>query len=155
MAEFRPIIFKIDEEYYGIEIERVEAIERGQQIVRVPNSSKNIKGIINLRGEIIPVVSLRSKFNSANQEYAGKTELIIVTASGSKVAFEVDKVDEIHDVNDTNMIAMPSIAKGEGVDYFNKVAKIDNKLVIMIEPDMILSDDEIRAAEEMVSTMSE
>lgn len=155
MTEFRPIIFKIDEEYYGIEIERVEAIERGQQIVRVPNSSKNIKGIINLRGEIIPVVSLRSKFNSANQEYAGKTELIIVTASGSKVAFEVDKVDEIHDVNDTNMIAMPSIAKGEGVDYFNKVAKIDNKLVIMIEPDMILSDDEIRAAEEMVSTMSE
>lgn len=155
MAEFRPIIFKIDEEYYGIEIERVEAIERGQQIVRVPNSSKNIKGIINLRGEIIPVVSLRSKFNSANQEYVGKTELIIVTASGSKVAFEVDKVDEIHDVNDTNMIAMPSIAKGEGVDYFNKVAKIDNKLVIMIEPDMILSDDEIRAAEEMVSTMSE
>ena len=155
MAIFRPVIFKIDDELYGIDIERVEAIERGQQVVRVPNAAKNIRGIINLRGEIIPVVSLRAKFHSANVNSTGNTELLIVSIDENKVALEVDKVDEIHDVEENNMIAMPNIAKGQGVDYFDKVAKIDNKLIIMIRPDELLSEAELAVAQKLVESMSE
>ena len=89
MAAFQPIIFNLGDELYGINIINVRAIEQTQTIVRVPNSSSNIKGIINLRGEIIPVIDLKAKFGLGGTDN-GQYELIIVnnkdrTSSTSKM----------------------------------------------------------------------
>ena len=141
MAVFQPVVFKLDTELYGIDIAKVNAIEHGQEIVRVPNSSGNIKGIINLRGEVIPVVNMRTKFK-ISAATAEDPELIIVNTENRKIALEVDDVEEIHNIDADNIVDMPTIAKGEGVKYFDKVAKVDGKLIIMIKPEELLSSEE-------------
>ena len=89
MTAFQPIIFNLGDELYGINIINVRAIEQTQTIVRVPNSSSNIKGIINLRGEVIPVIDLKAKFGLGGTDN-GQHELIIVNNKDRKIALEVD-----------------------------------------------------------------
>ena len=96
MAVFQPIVFKLGNEIYGVNIAYVNAIEQGQEIVRVPNSSGNIKGIINLRGEVIPVVDLKAKFKSASASSGEDSgQLIIVNLENRKIAMEVDGVETV------------------------------------------------------------
>lgn len=150
MAIFQPVIFNLDNECYGLDIENVNAIEHYQDVVRVPNASKNIKGIINLRGEVIPVYDLRAKFNTPNQQAVANSEFIIVKIGENKIAIEVDGVQEIHNFEESQMVEMPLIAKGEGVDYFQSVARIDNKLVIIVNPKKLLTEAELEAVEQLV-----
>lgn len=152
MSTFQPVIFKLDGETFGMDITYVNAIEREQQIVRVPNASHNIKGIINLRGEVIPVVDLRSKFNSVNKTAPAETELVIINLETAKIALEVDGVEEIHNIDAADIVEMPVIAKGDDVDYFDKVAKVDNKLIIVINPVNLLTKEETKAVESLVES---
>lgn len=151
MAVFQPIVFSLGKETYGINIAYVNAIEHGQEIVRVPNSSGNIKGIINLRGEVIPVVDLKAKFNAADRTTVENNELIIVNISNRKIAIEVDGVQKIQNLEEKDIVDMPIIAKGNGVGYFSKVAKVDGKLIIMIEPENLLSENESKIVDTLVN----
>lgn len=151
MSVFQPIVFRLGKEIYGINIAYVNAIEHGQEIVRVPNSSGNIKGIINLRGEVIPVVDLKAKFNTKGLESQDDSELIIVNLENRKIAIEVDGVEKIQNLDEKDIVDMPVIAKGTGVEYFSKVAKVDGKLIIMIEPENLLSETENSIVDTLVN----
>ena len=111
MAFFQPVVFRLDNEKYGIDISYVSGIEYEQTIVRVPNSSRNIKGIINLRGEVIPVLDLRTKFNMDNLTAPKDAELIIVNLPNNKIAIEVDGVEQIHHIDENDIVDMPEMAK--------------------------------------------
>lgn len=149
MADFQPVVFRLGDERYGIDISYVNAIERTQSIVRVPNSARSIKGIINLRGEIIPVVDLRSKFRTMDSEFPEDSEFIIVDMGKNKIAIEVDTVEGIHNTEEECVIDMPIIAKGDGVEYFDSIVKVDSNLVIVINPMELLSEKEIKAVERL------
>ena len=155
MDNFQPVVFKLGQEKYGLNIEYVNAIERFQTVVRVPNASSSIKGVINLRGEVIPVVDLKSKFNFTDRSSASNAEYVIVNLPDSKLALEVDGVDEIHSIEMTDMVDVPVIAKGAGVDYFEHIAKIGNELVIMINPFKLLSESERASVEQLVKDTEE
>ena len=120
MAFFQPVVFRLDNEKYGIDISYVSGIEYEQTIVRVPNSSRNIKGIINLRGEVIPVLDLRTKFNMDNLTAPKDAELIIVNLPNNKIAIEVDGVEQIHHIDENDIVDMPEIAKSSGAGYFDR-----------------------------------
>lgn len=154
MAFFQPVVFRLDNEKYGMNISYVSGIEYEQTIVRVPNSSKNIKGIINLRGEVIPVLDLRTKFNMPNQTAPEDTELIIVNLPNNKIAIEVDGVEQIHYIDENDIVDMPEIAKS-GAAYFDRVAKVDGKLIIIINPLELLSEEELQAVGELTSEETE
>ena len=94
MAMFQAVVFKLNEKKYGVDIGYVNSIEKEQKVIQVPNSSTSIKGIVNLRGEVIPVVDLKTKFG-LNYEDKEMTEMIIVNHGESKLALEVDVVNEI------------------------------------------------------------
>ena len=152
MAVFQPIVFKLGNEIYGVYIAYVNAIEQGQEIVRVPNSSGNIKGIINLRGEVIPVVDLKAKFKSASASSGEDSgQLIIVKLENRKIAKEVEGVEKIQHLEEKDIVDMPVIAKGTGVEYFSKVAKVDGRLIIMIEPEKLLSESESSIVDTLVN----
>ncbi len=142
MSIFQPVIFKLEGETYGMDIAYVNSIEHEQQIVRVPNSSDIIKGIVNLRGEIIPVIDLRVKFKVENTNKQVNTELVVINLETNKIALEVDAVEEIQNIDADDIVEMPVIAKGDDIDYFENVAKVGDKLIIMINPINILSKDE-------------
>ena len=155
MAFFQPVVFRLDNEKYGINISYVSGIEYEQTIVRVPNSSRNIKGIINLRGEVIPVLDLRTKFNMDNLTAPKDAELIIVNLPNNKIAIEVDGVEQIHQIDENDIVDMPEIAKSGGTDYFDRVAKLDGKLIIIINPLELLSEEELQAVNELTADKAE
>ena len=148
---FQPVVFKLNNEIYGVDISHVNGIEREQSIIRVPNTSATIKGIINLRGEVIPVINLKAKFGAACQD-SSDTELIIVNLASGKLALEVDGVEEIQNIDAANIVDMPPIAKGEGVDYFERIAKVNGQLIIMINPHKLLSEAEAGNVEMLADT---
>lgn len=155
MAFFQPVVFRLDNEKYGIDISYVSGIEYEQTIVRVPNSSRNIKGIINLRGEVIPVLDLRTKFNMDNLTAPKDAELIIVNLPNNKIAIEVDGVEQIHHIDENDIVDMPEIAKSSSAGYFDRVAKLDGKLIIIINPLELLSEEELQAVNELTADKAE
>lgn len=148
---FQPVVFKLNNEIYGVDIAHVNGIEREQAIIRVPNTSSTIKGIINLRGEVIPVIDLKAKFGAENST-SKDTELIIVNLKTGRLALEVDGVEEIQNIEAANIVDMPAIAKGEGVEYFERIAKVNNQLIIMINPHKLLSETEAGNVEMLAET---
>ena len=126
MAEYlKPVVFKLGNESYGVDINFVSSIENQVSVVPVPNSLQYVKGIINLRGEVIPVYSLKSKFNMADTNDGGST--IIVKLKNITIALEVDGVEEIQDINLDDITTMPGIVKTDELRYFDKVARVGDK----------------------------
>lgn len=109
MTEFKPVVFKVGNEYYGVDINLVRGIEKMIQVVSIPNSNPNIKGIINLRGDVIPVYSLREKFNLEPMNESEDNQFIIVKVEDMLLALEVDKVDEIQNISE-DMILMSRLS---------------------------------------------
>lgn len=142
MKEIKQVIFKLDNEEYGLDIMNVNAIEKYTNIVRVPNASKFIQGIINLRGDVIPVYSLRVKFGLSAKTVDENTKLIVTKANGLLIAFEVDSVAEIIEINEDNISAAPSIVKSIETAYIDKVANIDGRMIILLDLNGILSTSE-------------
>ncbi len=153
MEEFKPVVFKLDNELYGLDINKVQGIEKEQQVVRVPNTATYIKGIMNLRGEVIPVYSLRKKFGMPETTATVDIQYIIVRANGSLLALEVDTVDEIHNVESEDVHVVPSIVNSVDTRYFDKVLKTNRGLIITIDIDKLLSDEEVEQIEQMKETL--
>lgn len=151
MANFlKPVVFKLGDFEYGVDIGLVSGIEKYQQIVPVPNSVAFIKGIINLRGEVVPVYDLREKFGM--QAFTGSGEerkLIVVKVADLQVAIEVDAVSEIHNFLPENIIDMPYIVLNEDTRFMPNVANVNGKLIILLDVDYLLSDEEINKVKKL------
>ena len=114
MADYiKPVIFRLGNQQFGVDINLVQSIEREINIVRVPNAMKYISGIVNLRGEVIPAFSLRKKFGTDdNVGVIGEDSTVIVNIPGVvKLALEVDEVLEIGDIDAQSIVQMPALAK--------------------------------------------
>jgi purine-binding chemotaxis protein CheW len=143
MEDIKPIIFKLNKEDYGIDISLVNAIEPSQETVRIPNAPNHIKGIINLRGEIIPVFSLRSKFNMIEAvEENTERKIIVTNIKGMPIALEVDMVSEIQTIDKTNITDVPEIVKSYDTLYIKSIAKVDKNIVIILNTEKLMSDEE-------------
>ena len=149
MEEMKPVVFKLANENYGVDINLVQGIEKEQQIVRVPNTVSYIKGIINLRGEIIPVYDLRAKFGLPQAADEDK-QYIIVRVKSSKIALEVDGVKEIHDVYEKDIFNVPPIVVNNDTRYLQKVIKNEDTLIVLINVDYLLSDEELEKIDEII-----
>lgn len=152
MDEFKPIVFKLDNELYGFDISRVQGIEKEQQVVRVPNTAAYIKGIMNLRGHVVPVYSLKKKFGLP-ESTSKDVQYVIVNVNRMLLGFEVDGVDEIHNVDSEDIHNVPSIVSNEDTRYFDKVLKTDKGLIITIDIDKLLTDEELGQIEQMKNSL--
>jgi purine-binding chemotaxis protein CheW len=137
----KPVIFRLDEQRYGIDISIVNAIEKQVELVPMPDAADHIKGVINLRGEVIPVLNLKEKFNMDSRS-TEKESAIIIKIGEMIVALEVDAVEGIHDVEENAVIDMPVIIKNNRIKYFDKLTKINNSLVVLIDEQYLLSENE-------------
>jgi len=152
MAEYiKPVVFKINGELYGVDINLVQSIEKQIHVVPVPNAQTYIKGIVNLRGEVIPVYSLKRKFNL--QERACTENSIIVDVGDMKLALEVDEVMEIGDIDTANIVKMPTIIKNEETAYMDRVANVNGQLIILMNINRLLSREETESLKSMVDNL--
>lgn len=142
------VTFLINNETYGIEVLRVKEIVGMTTITTVPNSEKYLKGVINLRGIVVPVIDMRLKFSLPEKEYDSFTVILIIEHKDSLVGVIVDSVSDVisapgqlQDVPNFNVSLDRDVIKG----VLNK----DNNLIIILNPDIMLSIKDIEAISEM------
>lgn len=147
----KPVVFKVGNEMYGVDINLVQSIEREIQVVPVSNSMPYIKGIVNLRSEVIPVYSLKKKFGLVDNGVSENT--IIIDTKNVKLALEVDEVVEIGDIEPENIVPMPEIALNAQTQYMPRVAHVDGNLIILLDVTELLSEEEEAVVKQMAEDM--
>lgn len=155
MAEKKIILFHINKQVYGIDVDKVNAIEPIAGTVHVPNAPGHIEGIINLRGMVIPVYSLHSKFKLIKEKTEVEQKLIITRSGDSVFAFSVDGVDEIFVVDSKDLSTPPKVLQGGNTSYIDEIASIKGNLVLCLNVDKILSETEKDNMKEFVEGMNE
>lgn len=150
MAMMKQIIFNIDEGLYGIDVNEVLGIEKDIAIVGIPNAPACIKGIINLRGNVIPVFDLRKKFNMLSNIDIDTRELIIAKSNGVMIAIEVDLVKEIVELDDDKIGKVPSIIRNEQTKYIASVAHVEKNLILVINLDGLLDKEQAAHLQDIV-----
>ncbi len=137
------IVVKIGSEQYGIDISFVDNIVRLQKITRVPKAQKYFKGIINLRGEVVPVMSLRLKMCLDNDEYTDKSRIIILRVDQrGLLGIMVDEVKEVVTLGSTQIDKYNPDSKDEQSTYIKGVGKHDNQLISLLDIFSIVEDHE-------------
>lgn len=147
----KPVVFKVGNQMYGIDINLVQSIERQIQVVPVPNAMPYIKGIVNMRGEVIPVYSLKKKFGLSDSDICDS--MIIIDTADVKLALEVDEVVEIGGILPENVSPMPQIALNKDTRYMPRVAVIEGELVILLDVTELLSEEETEAVKKIAEDM--
>ncbi|GGH17736.1 chemotaxis protein CheW [Paenibacillus segetis] len=143
-AEIKVIVFKLGHEEYGIEVDKVQTIERMMPITRVPKTLTFVKGVINLRGVVIPVIDLRGRFGIAEAEHTDQTRIIIVTANEMEVGFIVDSANDVIDLNTDIIDSPPDVVGGIKAKYLHGVARIsETRLLVMLNLSEVLNRSEI------------
>lgn len=133
--------FRIDQEEFGLEILRVQEIIRVQRLTRVPNSPEFVDGVINLRGKVIPIVGLRRRFGLADLAHDNQTRIVVVEVNGTVLGLIVDSVSEVLRIPAESVEPPPRLGKIER-EYVRGVGKLDNRLLILLDVDRLLSDTE-------------
>lgn len=152
MASTQQVIFKLNNESYGVDIMKVYGIERYQEILKVPNTPTYIEGVINLRGDVLPIYNLRKKFNLESKAIDDDTKIIITKANDMQIGFIVDSVSEIITINDEDVEETPAIIAGVDRKYIKSIAKVKGNMIILLDIDLILSDEELVAVKEAAAT---
>jgi len=136
------VSFKIGNEEFGVNILKVQEINRMLQITKVPNTPEFIEGVINLRGRVIPVVDLRIKFNMHKKEHDKQTRIIVVELEDKTVGFLVDEVSEVLRIPKSITETPPEIVSNINSDYITAVGKLEDRLIILLDLEKALSVQE-------------
>ncbi len=136
------VSFLIENEEFGVDILNVQEIIRPVDITRVPNAPAFVEGVINLRGRIVPVVDLRKRFNLPQRERDKNSRIIVVELGDKIVGFMVDAVREVLRVDASVIEPPPELAIGIDAHYITGVAKLDDRLLILLDLERILTEEE-------------
>ena len=149
MAEEKKIIvFSLGHEEYGVEVEKVKTIERMMKLTRVPKTPVFIKGVINLRGVVIPVIDLRSRFGLPEKEYTDNSRMIIVSQGDIEVGMIVDSANDVTDIDADAVENPPEIVGGIRAKYLDGIAKIGDRLLVLLNLEQVLNKQELQQLEE-------
>lgn len=139
----RYLTFSLDSEIYGIEIKYVIEIIGIQPITQVPEVPSYVKGIINLRGKIIPVIDMRIKFKKEPLKYNDRTCIIVVDIQNMTVGLIVDNVSEVLTIEDENIVPPPDYKTGFRNRYIKGIGKAGDDVKLLLDCNKLLKDDEI------------
>ncbi|MCQ1527977.1 chemotaxis protein CheW [Lutispora saccharofermentans] len=133
------VVFELDNEEYGIDILRVKTIEKMSNITRVPKTASYIKGVINLRGEIVPIIDLREKFNLDKKEESENTRIIIVYVDDINVGLIVDSASKVIEISN-DMVELPpeSLGNTEQNNIYG-IGKLDDKIITLLDVKKLLN----------------
>lgn len=149
----RFLTFTLEENVYGIPIKFVTEIIGMQTITPVPETPEYLKGIINLRGKIIPLIDVRLKFGKPEVEYNERTCVVVVEVDNLSVGLIVDMVDDVLTIPDDKIAAPPVGTGGYDNRYIEGIGQTDEQVLLLLDAEKILKSDELAMVEE-VSTVN-
>ena len=135
------LIFSVEDEFYGIEIKFVTEIIGIQNITHVPELPEYVKGIINLRGRIIPVMDVRLRFSKQPLAYNDRTCVIVVDFQSASIGLIVDSVSEVLSIGEQDIVP-PAQVNGAGSRYISGIGKVGSEVRLIINCDMLLNEEE-------------
>ncbi len=139
---YQLVSFVVENEEFGVDILKVQEIIRTVEITRVPKSPEFVEGVINLRGKIVPVIDLRRRFGIAKKPHDGETRIVVVELPDKVVGFLVDKVKEVIRVEKSVIEPPPELTTNISANYITGVAKLQDRLLILLDLDKVLSNEE-------------
>jgi purine-binding chemotaxis protein CheW len=139
------INFTVGGDEYAVEIQKVREVINFREITQLPKAPSFVKGIINLRGEVIPVIDLREKFGLSHEEYSAMTNVVIVEIGRKAVGVVVDSVRHVIRVAASDLAPSPPFIGGLSGKYVNGVAKLGERLIVVLDMEKILSASEMIA----------
>ncbi len=151
------VTFMSGKEYFGLKIEYVNEIIVAQDITQVPETEDYIKGLINLRGKIIPVIDVRLRFKQEPFEYNDRTCIIVINVGGTEVGLIVEKIAEVVEITEDNLLPAPTLGQTEKSSkdrYVYAIGKVGDKVKLLLDPEKLLHDD-IKTLETVASKTSE
>lgn len=136
------VTFRIGEEEFGVNILQVQEIIRMLDITKVPKAPDFVEGVINLRGKVIPIIDLRKRFGLPARERDKMSRIIVVEIGTTVMGFIVDAVSEVLRLPASTVEPPPPVVAGVDAEYISGVGKLDDRLLIMLDMDRLLSRDE-------------
>jgi len=136
------VTFKLGTEEFGVDILKVQEINKMMNITKIPNAPTFIEGVINLRGKIIPIVDLRKRLGFRDHPYNKSTRIIVVELDGLVLGFIVDSVSEVLRISGNTIEPPPSMVAGIESEYIEGVGKLDDRLLILLELKKVFSSPE-------------
>jgi purine-binding chemotaxis protein CheW len=133
MSEFQIVVCRLGDESYGLDIGSVYEIIRFQESTAVPASPSFVEGVINLRGRIIPVMDMASRFGQSRPEITRSTRIIVAGTAGMRVGLVVDAVTEVLMVSEDAIEPTPEVVSGTDSGYIKGIAKLAGELVILLD----------------------
>ncbi len=140
---------RLGAEEYGIDIQKVQEIRSYEPPTRIPNAASYIKGVVNLRGVIVPIVDLRLKLACADALYTTFTVVIVLAVRGRTVGVVVDSVSDVQDLPADNIKAPPGLAGGAGDDFITGIANVGERMLMLVDIEALLGDVGLSAQAEM------
>lgn len=145
----RYLTFYLGNEQYGIAIDKIKEIIAMMKITNVPKIPSYMRGVINLRGSIIPVVDTRLRFNMEHREEDMNTTIIIVEVEKVSIGFIVDRVEEVSSIDSSNLSEPPKFGNNIDTDFINGVAQIENQVVMILDVLKLFEADELLSIEQI------
>ena len=136
------VSFKIGEAEFGVDILRVQEINKMMDLTTVPNTPPFVEGVVNLRGRIIPVLNLRSRLGLEVKEYDSDTRIIVVELHDKTLGFIVDEVKEVLRIPKSITEQPPEVVSGVDAEYITAIGKLEDRLLILLDLTKILSNQE-------------
>ena len=136
------LTFQLGEELYGVDILRVQEIKGYTTVTKIPNTPPHIKGVLNLRGTIVPIVELRTKFGMPTIDYTMFTVIVVVVVQDRIMGLVVDSVSDVLNISKQDIQAPPEFGAKVDVSVLTGIGKSGDKLVALLNIDRLLSEDE-------------
>lgn len=134
------LTFLLGEEQYGVDILRVQEIKGYTAVTRIPNTPDYIKGVLNLRGTIVPIVDLRAQFGMEKAEYTMFTVIVVVVIRDKVTGIVVDAVSDVMNINNKDIQVPPEFGARVDVSFLKAIGKSGDKLVAILDIDRLLND---------------
>lgn len=138
------LTFQLGEELYGVDILRVQEIKGYTAVTKIPNTPPHIKGVLNLRGTIVPIVELRTKFGMETIDYTMFTVIVVVVVREKIMGLVVDAVSDVLNIDKKDIQPAPQFGAKVDVSFLNGIGKSGDKLVALLDMDRLLSDSDLQ-----------
>lgn len=144
------IVFELKEQKYGIDIKEVHYIERLDNITGVPRTSAFIKGLINLRGQVVPVIDLQERLHIGEAAYTDETRVLIVKLQDVQLGLIVDRATDVIDIESKIIEPTPQIIGEVSSAFLKGVAKLESGLLVLLDLESILDLEELNEVQEVI-----